>query len=356
MRRGISAAAFFLVLQYGLFIFVYTQCIIQSQPSGQWLFVMLGWLIQGIMLRLLIGGFKADKSDLLSKLNASGKWLRLGLVWPLLLSNLLTIGIIIRGHSQVLSVLYLPNTPIGFMLALLLCTALTVAYAGKDSLLRLSLVIGCLMLPLVLLAFIAVLKYVNPDMIFPIQPSMEFMTKPKLMPVFFILSNVFSLIAFVGPHSSVSKYWIWGAWGFSLLLFLLNVYLPVSVFGQEVVKDLRFPSLLLLDSVRVDWFFFDGISLFYILAIMISTLLNISSLLWLTRQLTVQSAFVPKLMTNPASVSLLAIAVAYAIPNLESLEILMVWGGPLRFALLLMLGIIGVYYRKRAKTGEKPRA
>ncbi|NIK68341.1 GerAB/ArcD/ProY family transporter [Paenibacillus sp. BK720] len=356
MSRGISVGAFFLVLQYGLFMFVYPQSIIQSQSSGHWLVIVIGWLIQGALLRLLVGGLREDKTDLLAKFQHAGTWIRLCFVWPLIIFNLMAIGVMIRGHAQTLSMLYLPSTPLWVLFALLLVTALSIAYADSDSLLRLALVIGCFGIPLMLFSFLAALRYGNYLMIFPLRPTLAFLHEPKILPSIIAFVNVCGLIGFFGPYSASAKRWLWGAWLVSLFLFLANVYLPLSVLGQEVVEDLRFPLIVLLDTVRVKWFFFDRISLFYIMTIMFSTLINLSGLLWLTRQLALNSSFVPRLITNPAVMASLAIVVAYSIPTLEALEHQLRWGGPLRLGMLLILALIAGYYRNRTKVGGLPRA
>ncbi|QHW31161.1 GerAB/ArcD/ProY family transporter [Paenibacillus rhizovicinus] len=356
MSRGISVATFYLVLQYGLFMFVYPQSVIQSQPSGHWFVIILGWLFQGILLRLLVGGLRAEKTDLLLKFQQAGKWFRYCLVWPFIISNILAIGVIVRGHAQILSILYLPHTPLWVLFAMLLVTALSVSYAGRDSLLRLSLVIGSFGLPLAFLSFLSAVKYMNILMIFPLKPTLDFMDEPRILPAISVFVNVFALIGFFGPYAASEKRWLWGAWVVSLFLFLSNVYLPISAFGQEVADDLRFPLILLLDTVRVKWFFFERISLFYIMAILFSTLINISGLLWLTRQLAINSSIVPRLITNPVTVGALGIVVAFYIPSLEALEQFLRSGGPLRFGLLFILSIASVYYRNRAKIGGQPRA
>ncbi|MDR6550896.1 GerAB/ArcD/ProY family transporter [Paenibacillus qinlingensis] len=355
MIRGISVATFFLVLQFGLLIFVFPKSIIQSQPSGHWFVIIIGWLVQGLMLRLFIGGFRADKTNLLTNLQQSGTWFRLGLVWPFIFSNIIAIGIMIRGHAQILSILYLPQTPLWVLLVLLIATALSISYAERDSLLRLSLVIGSFGLPLLSLTLISAIEYANLDMIFPIKPTLEFMGEPRILPAFSIFVNVFGLIGFFGPYAESEKRWLWGAWVVSLFLFLLNVYLPISAFGQEVADNFRFPMIVLLDTVRVNWFFFDRMSMFYIMATMFSTLINISGLLWVTRQLALHSSFVPRLITNPVIVGTVAIIFAYFVPSLEDLERLLLSGGPLRLCLLFILSLVSFYYRNRAKIGGKPR-
>jgi Spore germination protein len=356
MSRGISIAALFLVLQYGMFMFIYPQSIIQSQQSGHWLAIVLGWLVQGVLLRLLVGGLSADKSDLLARFVHAGGWLRLCLVWPLMLVNLVTIAVVIRGHSQILSILYLPNTPLWVLFALLLATSVGIAYAGRDSLLRLSLLIWCFGFPLIVLSNIAVANFVHPRLALPIEPSLAFMDKPTILPVFFVFSNVFGLIGFFGPLTTNAKRWLWGAWAFSIFFFLLNVYIPLSVFGEEVAVHLRFPLITALDGVRVNWFFFDRISLFYVMAIMFSTLLNVSGLLWLNRAMTVKSPFLPRRAADPLVMAVLAIVIACFIPNLEALERMLRWGGPLRFGLLLILALTGAYVRSQSKLGGQPRA
>ncbi|GLX66619.1 GerAB/ArcD/ProY family transporter [Paenibacillus glycanilyticus] len=356
MSRGISVATFFLVLQFGLLIFVFPQSIIQSEPSGHWMVIIIGWLIQGFMLRLFIGGLRTEKTSLLTKLQQSGLWLRLGLVWPYILSNMVAIGVMIRGHAQILSILYLPQTPLWVLLVLLIVTALSISYAERDSLLRLSLVIGAFGLPLLSFTIISAINYANLDMIFPIKPTFDFMDEPRILPAFSIFVNVFGLIGFFGPYAESEKRWLWGAWVVSLFFFLMNVYLPLSAFGQEVADNLRFPMIVLLDTVRVNWFFFDRLSLFYIMATMFSTLINISGLLWVTRQLAHHSSFVPRLITNPLIVGSFAIVFAYFVPSLEDLERLLLSGGPLRFFLLFILALASVYYRNRAKIGGQPRA
>ncbi len=215
MKQGISIAFFYIVLQYGLIMFIFPQSIIQSQTSGHWLTIVLGWLLQGGLLRLLIGGFHTGNEDLLASFVQAGKVFRILLVWPLIAGNLLAISVIIRGHSQVLSMLFLPNTPLWVLLALFLVTAVGVSYVRRDTLLRLAMLLGLFGIPLLLLTLAEALKNVTFLSLFPIQPTFSFLDEPGILSLMFVFSHIIGLIGFMGSLSLDKKRWLWGAWGCS---------------------------------------------------------------------------------------------------------------------------------------------
>ncbi|MBP3961948.1 GerAB/ArcD/ProY family transporter [Paenibacillus lignilyticus] len=349
MKQGISIAALFIVLQYGLLMFIFPQSIIQSQPSGHWLTVVLGWLLQGVLLRLLIGGFKESKEDLLLCFLQTKAISRFIWLWLITISNVLVITIIIRGHSQLLKMLFLPNTPIWVLMALLLFSSLCISYAGRNSLLRLSILVGIFGLPLIIISLASTYGNLSLNMISPLVPTFSFLGEAKILPLFFIFSHTIGVIGFFGPLSNVSKRWLWGAWSVSLFFYLIIVYIPLGMFGHEGAAPLRYPLIIVLDSIRVNWFFFDRLSLFYVMAVLLSTLMNVTGLLWLTRAMASRSSRLTKWMTNPITVSVLVLILALLIVNMGDLEKLSEWGAPARFGLVLAIAIAGAYYRRQAR-------
>ncbi|WP_127532804.1 GerAB/ArcD/ProY family transporter [Paenibacillus kobensis] len=356
MSQGMSIAVLYLVLQCGLVVFVYPQSIIQSQDSGHWVVVLLGWLLQGVMLRLIVGGLREEKGDLLTRFNKAGIWIRLLLLWPLLFGNLLALAVIVGGHSKVFGMLYLPDTPQWILSALLLVASISISYAERDSLLRLASLIALFGAPLIMMSFGSMAKYMNYHLVFPIQPSFGFMREVSSLPLLFNFTNVVGLVGFMGPMSANAKRWLWGAWVLSLLFFFSIAYLPLSVFGQEVADNLRFPLITALDTATVNWFFFDRISMFYIMAMLLSTLINVSALLWLTRKLCSGSSTVRKLIGSPITMAVLSLFFVSLIPNVESVEHMMRWIGPVRCGVLCMVAVFGAYCRSLLKQERQPHA
>ncbi|SDW80089.1 GerAB/ArcD/ProY family transporter [Paenibacillus sp. CF384] len=349
MKQGISISVLFIVLQYGLLMFIFPQSVIQSQPSGHWMTVVLGWLLQGILLRLMVGGLKEEKADLLLCFLQARTAARIFWLWLITISNVLVITIIIRGHSQLLKMLFLPNTPIWVLMALLLISSLCISYAGRNSLLRLSLLAGLFGLPLVMISLASVYGNLSLDMISPLNPTLAFMGDAKILPLFFIFSHTIGVIGFFGPLSQNSKRWLWGAWCLSLFFYLIVVYIPLGMFGHEGAAPLRYPLIIVLDSIRVNWFFFDRLSMFYVMAVLLSTLLNVTGLLWLTRSLASRSSRFTKWIASPITISVLALCLAMLVVNMGDLEKLSEWGAPARFGLVLAIALAGTYYRRQVR-------
>lgn len=337
-------------------MFIYPQSIIQVQSSGQWLPVIVGWLFQGGLLRLLIGGVRAEKEDLLARLIKAGIKLRLCIVWPITIINILAITVIIGGHSKIYNMIYLPDTPQWVLSSFLFLVAVSISYAGRDSLLRLSVVLGCLGIPLFVISFIELARYVNLSFIFPIKPTFTFMESAKALPLLFVFSNVVGLIGFVGPMNRAVRRWLWGAWVLFLPLMLLIIYISLGVLSQEVMVTLRFPLITALDTVRVNWFFFDRISMIYVTTIIFSTLLNVSGLLWLTRELGSEASAVSRFLTKPIVIGTIATVIAWFIPNVEYLEHNLRWIGPIRCIMLFIVAIAGVYFRHQSKNRGQSHA
>ncbi|WP_240633242.1 GerAB/ArcD/ProY family transporter [Paenibacillus montanisoli] len=330
-------------------MFIFPQSVIQSQSSGHWLTVVLGWLLQGVLLWLLVGGFREGKEDLLVCILKSKKAPRLIWLGVLTISNICVIALIIRGHSQLLKLFFLPNTPLWVLMALLLVSSMCISYAGRNSLLRLSLLVGIFGLPLVLISLASSFSDLSLLMMRPLQPSLSFLGEPKILPLFFIFSHTIGVIGFFGPLSRMAKRWLWGAWLISLFFYLLVVYIPLGFFGHEAAAPLRHPLIIVLDSIRVNWFFFDRLSLFYIMAVLLSTLMNVTGLLWLSRALASRSSAFIRLAANPITVSAIALILALLIVNMSELEKWTEWGAPARFGVVFATVLAGAYYRRQAQ-------
>ncbi|GED30022.1 GerAB/ArcD/ProY family transporter [Brevibacillus centrosporus] len=348
----------FIAIHLSVIFYLYPSDIIGVSHFGHWLYIITGFLLEFLLLFLYLSGLSTfPKEDITSIVNRCGPWWARLLLLPLLVYFFMSFVLLIRSHAELLTIIFLPTTPIWAILLLLFIIPLFVAIHGHRTILRGSFALMITILPLILFSLFSCFQNINIHFFFPIEPVPTFWYDEHFLKSLLAHSPFLSLGIFSRYLSfavSQTRKYLYAAMLFLLPFYLLAVYIPILTFAPDTAQKLRFPIPVALDTVNLEWLFFDRITMFYVVATVSFIYVNTSVMVWIMSTLTVN------LYTSISRTKIcwVIIGVAYVIcilvPDWETIDWLISLDTPLRlyciiFIPLLIYGI-GFYYRRRNLT------
>ena len=154
MTNSLYVVFIYIITHLGLVFFLYPGDIIASTDQGHWLPIMLGISVQfGIILLYMKGLSFFPKKDLVSIYSETGKWSVLLFLVPTLVYLFMILLITVRAYSEIISMVFLSETPIWAISILLLSLSTFIVSKGLDAIFRTGAVIAILFLPLVIFIF-----------------------------------------------------------------------------------------------------------------------------------------------------------------------------------------------------------
>ncbi len=111
----------------------------------------------------------------------------------------------VRAYSEIITIVFLTNTRLWAIMALLLIISTYLATKGVETIFRTGILLSILFLLPVLFIFFTTFQNVDWRYIIPFTPRFDFMTKPSYLKSYFAFSGGFLYLGFVQPYLSYSR-------------------------------------------------------------------------------------------------------------------------------------------------------
>lgn len=281
MTNRVQIGLVFIIINLSFGYLVYPNLIYMIAKTAHWEVVMYQCLLQLFLIKIYIKGLNYFPDyDVIDIFKRMGKWVAFILLTPLLINLIALFAFNIRLHTDVIISIFLNKTPYWSIMSLFLFISVYTAVKGIGTILRSSLFLFLVIIPLVV--FNIATSVVNFDF-HNIRPTWDLSHKFLLNEKFIHLLG-FSPFLFLGFIKSNKK------WKFSKLFllclitfifFLSVVYIPIFIFGQETVNSLTYPFLEAMDSVDISWFPFNRQSIFFGISLVGLVILANAVILWM---------------------------------------------------------------------------
>ncbi|WP_036719529.1 GerAB/ArcD/ProY family transporter [Paenibacillus harenae] len=358
MDKSLHVGLTFFLTQLGIIFFIYPEHIIASSSEGHWLPILAGAAANLIVMAVYMKGLGYfSNQDIISIYTNVGKSAAVLFLVPVIFYLYMVNVIAVRAFAEIITIVFLSNTPIWAVTGLLLFISTYIAANGIASIFRTGVLLAILFLPSI--GFILTISFQNVDWhyILPlIEKRFEFLTSISYMKSFYVFATSFLFLGFVQPEITYSSKKLLLA-ALSLIPFLLlAVYIPVLTFGRSTASTFKFPFVMLVGTIHVNWLMFDRVTLFLLLSLITFTMLFIALLIWQMSRMI--SRPLPKV--KPVYLLLFISAVTYIgcimIPNWQDVEELFICNMVLRIYVWLIIPF-SIYFlglREKRKRSYEP--
>lgn len=276
----------YIVIHMGLMFFNYPSNVIASTRSTHWLPILIGYLLHVAALFVYLKGMSYfGNENIVMFLMKKSKLLARVTLLPLLLSLSIIIILLVRSNAEVISIVFLSNTPLWILIALmLLIPAYMVLQGGLNGLLRTGLVLSILFVPPIIFVLAAAFQNIDPHYALPLwsrdSDASAFLGRSSYYDSLFSFAGCFLFLGFVPSFASLKPKAIYLASVVLLPLYLLSVYVPIMTLGEDTALQLEFPFFFTIDTIEIDWLMFDRITMFLLLSLLSFVMLYSALILW----------------------------------------------------------------------------
>ncbi|QHW33604.1 GerAB/ArcD/ProY family transporter [Paenibacillus rhizovicinus] len=356
MDRSWQVALTYFISNLGLIFFLYPGDIIACTEDGHWIPILLGFIVQIIVLHLYTTGLGyIGKKDIISLCLGIGKGMPFLILLPMAVYLLMVCIIAVRTLSEIMTIVFLSSTPLWAIMLLFLAISTYIAFQGITSILRTSVLLSFINVPVILFFFSASFQNVDWRYVFPLISDASFLTAPSFLTSFFVCAGGFLFLGFVQPYVAYRKKFIMIA-ALALLPFLVfSVYIPLMTFGKATASTFYFPFIISLDTISITWVMFDRITIFLLLSLTSFLMILMSISIWSTMRVVNQSFPFVKPLYLLLAIPLFVFIVCLAIPNWKDIEKIFWWSTYLRFYILLTVPLstyfLGMRMKRRSSYG-----
>ena len=349
--KSLQVVMIYILTHLGLIFFMYPSNIIDSTEEGHWIPIFISVIFHLIIVLLYLKGLSLfPGKNIMTIYSLGGKGFLLFFLLPVFLYFIMATIITVRAYSEIITIIFLANTPLWAILALFLALPCYLAVKGLKAILRTGLVISFLFLPLVF--FILVTSFQNADFyyVFPLwNNDFSFIKELSYLKSFFAIGGGFLFLGFIQPTISFQSKKILIAIAVIIPCFVLSVYIPILTFGQATASTFLFPFVLALDAINISWLMFDRVTLFFLLSLITFIMLYISLVLWKAASIVTHSFSFLKPTYILLILSILIYIICLFIPNWSDVETLFKWNTFLRFYVLitvpLSIYLLGLFFK-----------
>jgi Spore germination protein len=327
VTNRIQIGVIFIIINLSFGYLVYPNLIYALAKTAHWEVVLCQALLQLFLIWIYFKGLhffpEKDVIDIYLKM---GRWASFVILTPLIINLVTLLALNIRLHTEVIISIFLPRTPYWSIMILLFFISVYTAVKGLGTILRSSIFIFLIVIPLVLLNIFT--SVVNFD-VHNVTPSWHLPHK-FLFHIKFLYLLGFSSFLFLGFISSNAKLkfrHLFVPWVSVTLFFLTVVYIPLFIFGQEAVVTLTNPFLEAMDSVDISWFSFNRQAIFFGVSLVGLVILSNAVLLWMIGRI-IQKMFkrrAVELSYWMIAISFISFILSIFIPNKSMIEKYFLW-------------------------------
>lgn len=270
MARDMQLIISFIAFHLSVIFYLYPLNIISISHFGHWAYILAGYVLEFVFLWLYVNGLaRFPGEDITSIAKRSGKWLARILLLPLAVYFFMSFVLLNRSQAELLAVVFLPKTPIWAISFILLILPLQSAIKGSHVIMRGSSFLMAFILPLILLSLFSCFQNMDIRFLFPTQADLTFWSKSDFLESLLAYSPFICLGMLTEKWNLAMgrlRRGLYGAMLFLLPFYFLAVYIPILTFAPDTAARLRFPLPVALDTINIEWLFFDRITVFYVVA------------------------------------------------------------------------------------------
>lgn len=350
--KSLHVVLIYVLSHLGLIFFMYPENIIASTSEGHWLAILLGVIIHFVVISVYMKGLSFfPNRNIIGIYSSVGKGTALFFLIPVLLYFLMVIIITVRAYSEIITIVFLSNTPLWAIMALLLFISTYIASCGLETIFRTGILLAILFLPLILFIFFVSFQNVDWRYAIPIDGNFQFIKKRDYLESFFAFSGGYLFLGFVQPFFSYNRKNVLIAAAVLIPFFFFSVYIPILTFGQATASTFFLPFVVAVDAININWLMFDRVTMFFIISLIAFVMLFLSLVSWKTIRIIEQ--FIPSIKPVYMLISLSVIIFLFclSVPDWKDVEKLFWWNTILRFYVLIAIPIsiylIGIHSKRK---------
>lgn len=356
MTRRVQIGLVFIITYFSVGYLHYPYLIYLLTQSGHWEVVLSQGLLQLILIWIYMKGLNYfPQKDIIDIYLKMGRWAAYLFLIPFVINLTALVAFDLRFHTEVLTSIFLTRTPYWSILVLLIFISAYTAIKGWGTILRSSVFIFLLVIPLVM--FNSISSMINFDFqnAFPIwQSSINFLVDIKFLYLLGLSSFLF--LGFVPSETNMTFGQLVVAWACVILFILTSVYVPLFIFGQETVSTFPLPILEAMDSVDIRWFVFNRQTMFLGLSLVGFTIMFNALLIWMIGQIMLRLFKWHRTKATHwiIAFSLIAFISALFVPNHDWIEKCFLWStGAQVYSMIIIPFTIFIYgaFSKRGMAG-----
>ncbi|MFD0588109.1 GerAB/ArcD/ProY family transporter [Paenibacillus sp. GCM10027627] len=345
----------YLITHMGLIFFLYPADIIDSVYQGQWYPILLGFAFHLTVVIVFMKGMSLfGELDLVDSLRTAGNWAAILLLLPVAIYLLLACVITVRAYSDIVTIVFLSNTPLWAIMALVLTISSFMATLGIEAMFRTAILLFIIFIPLAL--FVIIASFQNADWMYMLPHldrdtlSTAFVLKRPFLKSLFAFGGAYLFLGFVQPYFTFKRRYVVFSSLVLLPFFLISVYVPILTFGQDTVQLFHFPYIMTIDTISIDWLMFDRISLFFLLSMITFAILFVAMVMWkAVRIIRFTSTVSPKIVIPIAGASIFAVCLQ--VPDWSHVDALLWWNTIFRLYVLILIPaatlFLGIRYKRK---------
>lgn len=345
MDKSLSVMLMYFLTHLGLIFFLYPEDIIASTETSHWVPVTLGIIVHFIVISVFMKGMSFfPRWDIVRIYLSAGKGVALLFLLPITLYLLIITILAVRAYSEIITIIFLTNTPLWAIMILLLMVSTYLASKGIETILRTGVLLGILFIPLVMIISFTSFQNVDWNYTFPLfDIDLSFLTKASYYKSFFAFAGAFLFLGFVQPYFTYQRKKVLLAAAALIPFFIFSVYIPILTFGEATAVTLHFPFVVVSDAINISWLMFDRFTMFFLLTLITFIMLFISITMWEINRIVNQCIPVIKPIYPMLLLSVVILICCFMIPDWHTVEQLLLWNTPLRFFILVTVPL-SIYY------------
>lgn len=328
MYKSAQVSLACLIMHSGLIFFMYPTDLIESAYQAHWLPILVGFVFHFLSIIAYTKGLSyfGHRRSIIEILMSRSKLLAWALLLPIMLYLFVFVIEAVRAYSEIISMVFLSNTPLWILMVLLLAVpAFMVLNGGVQAIFRVGLLFAFLFAVPFLFVLITSLQNVDWHYAFPLIPrdgeTFSFLFRPSYYKSFFAFVGGFLYLGFIPPHVAYRPKHVYLASLMLLPLFLISVYVPIMTLGEETARQLQFPFIFTVDTVEITWLMFDRVTTFLLLSLMAFILMFIALGLWEITTIVQSVKNVRSLIVIPIIVIIVFIVCSF-IPDWKEVDML----------------------------------
>ncbi|MBM7583963.1 hypothetical protein JOC86_000500 [Bacillus pakistanensis] len=346
MTQRIQIGIVFIIIHLSFGYLVYPNLIYELTKTAHWEVVMFQGFLQLILIWIYIKGLNYfPQNDVIDIYSKMGRWAAIIFLIPFVINLVALAAFNIRLHTEVIISIFLPRTPGWSIMILLFFVSVYTAIKGLGTILRSSIFIFLIVIPLVVFNIFS--SVINFD-IHNVTPGWDSPHKFWFNIKFFYLLG-FSSFLFLGFISSGTKYTFRQLIIVCLsvsIFFLSVVYIPLFIFGQETVVTLTNPFLEAMDSVDISWFSFNRQTMFFGVSLVGLVILANAVILWMIGRI-MRKVLKCRIVRSSYWIigfSIIAFFLALKVPNKSLIEKYFLWStGAQAYSMVIIPVTIFIY-------------
>ncbi|KMJ58854.1 hypothetical protein AB685_07190 [Bacillus sp. LL01] len=358
MDKSWQVVIIYVLTHLGLIFFLYPADIIGSTEEAHWIPVTIGVILHIAVVSLYMRGLAFfPGKNIIEIYTRSGNVLKVVFLLPIFAYFIMAIIITLRAYSEIITIVFLTNTPLWAIMLLFLVITCFLAMKGVETILRTGVLIAFLFLPLIFFVMIYSFQNVDWNYIFPIwNDDFSFIKNQIYLNSFFAIGGGFLFLGFVQPYFTFQRKKVLLGIAFVIPCFFLSVYVPLLTYGQATASTFFFPFVMTLDAINITWLMFDRVTIFFLLSLITFIMLFLSLVMW--KAVKIANAFLPfaKHSYLVLFFSTIIYLICLWIPNWSDVEKLFSWNTLLRFYVLitvpLSLYCLGMWSKRRGRHHE----